>query len=80
MHVHWETQAPGYWSGVRGIHTLDGDVQLGEFRRFSVAEISDSGRLRPPLFEEWVGVVLEMRSGSVIWIEWLVEHSCDAQM
>lgn len=46
-------------------HTLVGDVQLGEFRRFSVAEISDSGRASPPFAGEWFGVLLEMRSGSV---------------
>jgi len=45
--------------------TLDGDVQLGELRRFSVAEISDSGRGMPLFDGELVGVFFEMRNGSV---------------
>lgn len=59
---------------------MDGDVQLGEFRRFSVAEISDSGRPSPPFVGEWFGVLLEMRSGSVTCDACPVSnaHSCDA--
>jgi hypothetical protein len=49
------------------MHTFEGDVQLGELRRFSVAEISDSGRPNPAFIGEWVGVDLEMRRGSVIY-------------
>lgn len=57
------------WNGdesVLSVIFLDDDVQLGELRRFSVAEISDSGRPRPTFVGECVGVLFEMRRGSVM--------------
>ena len=49
-----------------GLGPTFGDwFQLGEFRRFSVLEISDNGRGMPALVGDPVGVVLEMRRGCV---------------
>lgn len=69
---------PGMRDGGETGPTLADWFQLGELRRFSVAEISDSGRELALLVGEGAVWPLEMRSGCVIWTrrDGRCQHGC----